>query len=544
MAALSTYWHTLKHLRPVQFYGRVWFRLHRPAPDLRPAAKTRPRSDGWQAPARRRPSLVPPARFCFLNETHDLDRLGWDSAEVAKLWAYNLHYFDDLNAESAAARAAAHGALIARWIAENPPAAGTGWEPYPTSLRIVNWIKWALSGGDLPDGACDSLTVQARWLAGRIEWHLLGNHLYANAKALAFAGAFFSGDEAQGWLTKGAAILAQEAPEQFLADGGQFERSPMYHALALEDLLDLLNLDRAFPGALPPRLVETLRATAGRARAWLAAMVHPDGEISLFNDAAIGIAPSPAGIDAYARRLDFPALPTPGEGIVHLADSGYIRLQRGAMVAILDVGPVGPDYLPGHAHADTLSFELSLAGRRMLVNSGTSVYGLGPERLRQRGTAAHNTVAVAGQDSSEVWDGFRVARRARPFDLEIEETQDEIIVACSHDGYRRLPGAPVHRRAWRGGYGKMLVADRVIGGTASCASYWRAGAGVAVEGAGPFQLAQPDGPAMSLSGAGGAWSRAATTLHPEFGISLPGEMLVGAFSAGAVCDAHLAWDVG
>ena len=504
----------------------------------------RSRSEGWQAPARRRPSLVPPTTFRFLAETHDLDGIGWDSAAVAKLWAYNLHYFDDLNAEGAPTRADAHGALVARWIAENPPGVGTGWEPYPTSLRLVNWIKWALSGGDLPAQARESIAVQARWLAGRIEWHLLGNHLYANAKALAFAGAFFSGEEAQGWLTKAAGILAQETPEQFLDDGGQFERSPMYHALALDDLLDLVNLDRVYPGALPPGLIEMLRATAGRARAWLAAMSHPDGEISLFNDAAIGIAPAPAGIDAYARRLGFPALAAPGEGVLHLADSGYVRLQRGPMVALLDVGPVGPDYLPGHAHADTLSFELSLAGRRMLVNSGTSVYGLGTERLRQRGTAAHNTVAVGGEDSSEVWGGFRVARRARPFDLRIEETQDETIVACSHDGYRRLPGAPVHRRTWRGGYGKMLVADRGIGGTASCAAYWRAGAGVAVEGAGPFRLAPPAGPAMTVSGEGGAWSRAATTLHPEFGVSTPGEMLVGAFSAGAGSDAHLAWDIG
>ena len=81
-------------------------------------------------------------------------------------------------------------------------------------------------------------------------------------------------------------------------------------------------------------------------------------------------------------------------------------------MALLDVAPVGPDYLPGHAHADTLSFELSLFGQRVLVNSGTSQYEAGPERSRQRGTAAHNTVIVDGHDSSEVWAGFRVARRA------------------------------------------------------------------------------------------------------------------------------------
>ena len=47
-------------------------------------------------------------------------------------------------------------------------------------------------------------------------------------------------------------------------------------------------------------------------------------------------------------------------------------------------------------------------------DSGTSTYERDSERLRQRGTAAHNTVQLGGVDSSEVWSGFRVGRRARP----------------------------------------------------------------------------------------------------------------------------------
>ena len=125
----------------------------------------------------------------------------------------------------------------------------------------------------------------------------------------------------------------------------------------------------------------------------------------------------------------------------------YLRVADRDMVALLDVGEVGPDYLPGHAHADTLSFEMSVFGQRVVVNSGTSCYGLGAERSRQRGTSAHSTVEVNGMDSSEVWGGFRVGRRARPFDVVVEETGRGVEVACSHDGYRRLPGQPVHRRA-------------------------------------------------------------------------------------------------
>jgi uncharacterized heparinase superfamily protein len=485
-------------------------------------------------------SLIEPATFNFLNEAHALAATGWDSKDLPKLWVYNQHYFDDLNAIGAQGRGNSHRALMKKWADENPPGHGTGWEPYPTSLRIVNWIKWALGGGDFPQGCIDSLATQSRWLSGRLEWHILGNHLFANAKALVFAGAYFEGAEADAWLATGLRILADELPEQILGDGGQFERSPMYHVLALEDMLDLVNLEAAFPGRISPATGRSWRQSVDRMRLWLSAMCHPDGEISFFNDAAIGIAPTPGVLDAYAQRLGFPALPPPREGATSLAESGYVRLQRGPVVALLDVAPVGPDYLPGHAHADTLSFELSLNGRRLLVNSGTSVYGAGDERLRQRGTAAHNTVTIAAEDSSEVWDGFRVARRARPFDLRIVEKQDEIVVACSHDGYRRLPGAPVHRRKWRISDRELSVVDRVTCAT-PCASYWRIAQDVEISGDGPFMLRRKGKPALAFAGSGGAWARTATTLHPEFGLSVPSAMLVCAFPGGESA-AHMVWN--
>ena len=80
----------------------------------------------------------------------------------------------------------------------------------------------------------------------------------------------------------------------------------------------------------------------------------------------------------------------------------------------------------------------TIRGNRVLVKSGTSEYGIGAERLRQRGTAAHNTLVIEGQDSSEVWSGFRVARRACPFGLFCRSVGGTAIVECSHDGYRRL----------------------------------------------------------------------------------------------------------
>ena len=542
MQKLLRYWNTARHLRPVQLYGRAWHRLHVPRPDTRPAPGLRARAGVWSAPAAGTPSMRGPDEVVFLNAPGRIaDAADWDRPERDRLWRYNLHYFADLAASDADTREAWHCRLIARWIAENPPGEGTGWEPYPLSLRIVNWAKWALAGHKLDADARRSLAVQARFLRRRLEWHLLGNHLFANAKALVFAGALFESGEADDWLGKGMEILARQVPEQVLADGGHFELSPMYHALILEDLLDLLNLVAAFPGVIPTPTVAGWREAVSRMRAWLAAMTHPDGGIAFFNDAAFGIAQAPAELDAYAGRLGLAPSLVPADGVTPLADSGYVRVAGPASVALLDVARVGPDYLPGHAHADTLSFELSLHGQRVIVNSGTSLYGTGPERLRQRSTAAHSTLEVDGADSSEVWSGFRVARRARPTGLQLSETGGVRTVACAHTGYRRLPGRVTHHREWRFGDRALSVTDRLEGRYAAAVARYFLHPDVVAEADGRCgRLALAGGRRVTWSVEGGTAALVASTWHPEFGVSRPATCLEVRL-VGPSCTLTLEW---
>lgn len=464
--SVSLYWNTIKYLKPKQFYRRLWFRVVKPKVLDAVRPEIRNQVGEWVACAQRRASLVATDTFLFLNVEGKLSEISWDGPQREKLWRYNQHYFDDLNASESSARAAWHHDLLAHWVVDNPPGCGVGWEPYPTSLRIVNWVKWHCAGHQLSEDCLQSLAVQVRWLNQRMEWHLLGNHLFANAKALVFAGALFDGPEARGWLDKGLRIINQELPEQELDDGGNFERSPMYHAIFLEDLLDLINLSGAYPGLIDREQVNAWRECASLMLNWLNGMTHPDGEISFFNDAAIGVAPTPAALNAYALRLgvggDIGTKPSEC-AVKHFADSGYVRLQANEAAAFLDVAPVGPDYLPGHAHADTLSFELSLFGQRVIVNGGTSEYGCGAIRQMERGTAAHNTVEIDAENSSEVWSGFRVARRAYPKGLEISEGDDSVSVSCGHDGYERLSGKPTHWREWTLFDHKLEVCDRIEG---------------------------------------------------------------------------------
>jgi uncharacterized heparinase superfamily protein len=526
----ALYWHTKRYLRLEQLVGRIKFQLAKPKIDRRPAPALRSAKGPWAIPAARTVSMEGPTAFVFLCERGTLEHDGWDNPEHSKLWRYNQHYFDDLNARHATKRQEWHAALITRWIEENPAPKGSGWEPYPLSLRIVNWVKWQRAQNPLSTEALDTLAIQARWLTQRLEWHLLGNHLFANAKALIMAASLFDGHEAEAWLKIGANILKREMEAQFLPDGGQFELSPMYHALAIEDLLDILNALRAVQGTwstqadkLASNIQVACQDNLPSALAWSQTMSHPDDRISFFNDSAFGIAPELSEIRRYAKALNIKAKPVRKEGLTHLAASGYARLAKGPAVLLTDMASIGPDYLPGHAHADTLSFEMSLFDQRLFVNSGTSIYGTGPERLRQRGTAAHNTVTVEGRDSSEVWSGFRVARRARVSNVAAGEKGSVLTACATHNGYTRLAHGPLHTRSWTLSTGSLSIEDQL---SKSCTAEARYHLHPDVRASEDGTLTLPDGQVVHWDSNGKPARVETSSWHPEFGQEVTNQCLV------------------
>jgi len=456
---LLNYFHTIRYLRPIQIIGRFnrYFKYNRI--NNNPAEAIRTSQGIWILPARRSQRMLKKNVFRFLNEIHEITKVeDWNNPDWEKLWLYNLHYFDDLTSIGAIDRANLHDSLINLWIKDNPFGEGNGWEPYTISLRTINWIKWHISGNNLNNNQIQSLTIQIRFLTKNLETHLMGNHLIANAKALIFSGLFFIGSEANKWYETGCKIFATEISEQTLDDGGNFELSTMYHSIILEDFLDILNLHRLFECKPPDEIEEVITKMI----AWLATMCHPDNEISFFNDAALDNTPSINELFRYSEQLGF-TRPINTQGIVNLEMSGYSRVSLQNAVSIIDRASVGPRYLLGHAHADTLSFELSIFGQRMIVNSGTSTYREGSERLRQRGTSSHSTVVIDNQNSSEVWASFRVARRAKIFNVETSIDNEKIYLSAQHDGYKRLSGSPIHHRSWVFSEGLIEVIDHISG---------------------------------------------------------------------------------
>ena len=260
---ISRFWHTTCHLQPRQVLYQVRRRVLPPRLKEHIDVRHPVRPITLFAGISRPKTYLGKGRFSFLNREEDLgSEIDWQASGLPRLWQYNLHYFDylcqpDLDYDTGLS-------LITSWIKNHPPQSkAVGWEPYPSSLRLINWIKFLTTWKQtIPQYVIESLLLQTVNLQKQIEYHLSGNHLWANAKALWYAGTFL-GEESLADLGK--KIIVEEMKEQFLLDGGHFELSPMYHALLTEDLLDLVNLCQNGPQNHNNNELMVLKEVAGRA---------------------------------------------------------------------------------------------------------------------------------------------------------------------------------------------------------------------------------------------------------------------------------------
>jgi len=418
------YFETIRRLRAEQVVYQLRRRLGtlRPAPraDSAPAALA-PR-EGWgpRVPrCRTAPETdVLAGSFRFWGTERHLDlEAPWLAPDLGASWNYPLHYFDALPALADLAREDGPSlrtlcTFVGRWIEHHPPGKGIGWEPYPTALRLVNWIDaLAILGPAAEPGWRErllrSIHVQAQWLSRSLERHLLGTHVLKDVKALLVTASLFDDAAARRWRREATPLLRRELRHHVGAEGGHLEPSLMYHCTALEDVLDLLN----FAGALDVATAAEVQNVASRMLAFATATAMPSGEVPLLGDAWIGGAPSPVELSAYAARLGLEA-PIPLPGPLLLSEAGLLVWRDGRLVALADVGGVGPPHLSGHGHCDSLSFELWCDGAPFVVDSGTFTYEPGTARQACRTTGAHNTIQIDGKEQHEIWAAFRVARRS------------------------------------------------------------------------------------------------------------------------------------
>ncbi|MFC5409156.1 heparinase II/III family protein [Larkinella bovis] len=440
------YWNTVRYLRPQQILYQLINRF-RPKPSLSIGRLPKTGVRRLHFPPPDKPVSVQGRTFTFLNKAVSFPgAIDWNYAGEGRLWAYNLNYFDFLIQPGLDRD---QGLDLIRQFIDKTGQLNDGLEPYPTSLRIINWIRF-LSFHDLQVTDIQAhLRAQVNLLENRLEYHLGGNHLLENAFALVLAAIFF---QDRVLYRKASALLLEQLREQVLADGGHYERSTMYHQILLDRLLDVCCVLRQPDGYQDPVLESVLLHQARRMLGWLEAVTFSNGNMPLVNDAAQGIAPSASELGAKARLLGISS-----EKAV-LSDSGYRLLKTQTLELLADVGAVGPGHQPGHAHADTFSFELQVRGKPVIVDAGTSTYEANARRQWERSTAAHNTVQVGETDSSEVWGGFRVARRATVTLVQDSATS----LRAQHNGYARF--GCTHERSWDLiDAGTIRITDRLLG---------------------------------------------------------------------------------
>jgi len=376
------------------------------------------------------PSLPAPVRFrsgrtfSFLNTEQTFSNaLDWNFSDHGKLWTYNLNYFEylaqaDMNEEQGID-------LIHHFIGQEGKIKD-GNEPFPTSLRIVNWIKFIVHHRIQDKKIDTSLYRQVGRLSESPEYHLLGNHLLENAFAL-FFGAYYFSEKAL--LQQAEKLLMTQLDEQILPDGGHFELSPMYHSLMLFRLLDVINLvENNYWEPISSTLSIELRSIAQEMLGWLKSICFDNGTFPRVNDSTVEVAPTPNELFTYAATLEIPFQAS------QLGASGYRKLNGANYELLIDVGQIGPNYIPGHAHADTFSFVLHHRRKPIIVDPGISTYEKNERRQLERSTQYHNTVVVDDKNQSDVWGGFRVGRRAKVVTL-IEE---DGLISGVHDGYNHL----------------------------------------------------------------------------------------------------------
>lgn len=421
--------------------------------------------------------------------------------EVPHLWRFHLHYGEYLLDLLAAHRYRGDSPYLERacllmddWVVGNPIGAPgwrlAAWHPYCISRRVVPWLLVLNTAAPKPGlrrRLLQSLVCQLLFLEVHLENDLGGNHLLENAKALLLGAVAFGGASATRWHQKGLRIFDSELSRQILPHGEHFERSPMYHAVVLENCLDLAELARQ-------RFPDVAHRFAGLARKlarFLEVIVHPDGEIPLFGDSVFGETPCPrllleasAGLPSLlagqrksagsrqagssCERCNIMSAETVAgrsvgfEAVLDVGSDGgktpslprFVRLgpywsfrDRDSFL-ILDAGPVGADDMPAHAHSDLLAIEVSLGGERVFVDSGCFEYADRPMRRYCRSAWAHNCMVIDGRSPCDPWSSFRMGYRGRPAALKCGTDPAGAWAHAEHDAYRRL-GVPRVQRLVR-----------------------------------------------------------------------------------------------
>lgn len=396
-----------------------------------------------------------------------------------RLWNFNLNYFDYLEELIKAYILLDDYMYIQKgyefidsWIEQNLENYEANiWDSYVVAKRIINWIKYFSFISDtfsekIKPKYISALETQLQYLSRNIEYYLQANHVIMDAKGLIFGGVYLNNAQC---LNKGINILKKEYEKQVMHDGGHYERSTSYHIEVLKHYFECsvlfyrngyIDESKDFIKLIEPMFV------------YLYNITMPNKEISLLNDSSLEYPLSSSDLlqcgaillgkgefknkckerfSEYSFKIfglkgveKFNSLPYEKQSIKNIDNkhTGYYIIKDlivdKELYLLYDCGNNGPDYNLGHTHADNLNIVFTIGNNKIFVDSGTYTYKKGEQRNYFRSTNAHNTIAIDGISSSEVWGAFRVGKRAKTRLLNYEETKVYTYISSEQDGYTKV----------------------------------------------------------------------------------------------------------
>jgi hypothetical protein len=380
------------------------------------------------------------------------------------------------------------------WMDQNPPKVGINWaSSLEIAFRSISWL-WAFYF--FRDSAAVTSRVFARALkflylnARHLETYLStyfspNTHLTGEALGLFYLGMLLPEfQDAARWRSTGQQILLRELDRHVRPDGVYFEQSSYYHRYTTDFYTHLFILLRRNNEPVESRLEEKLQGLLDH----LMYITRPDGTTPLFGDddggrllmvdrrasndfrSALSTGATLFGRPDYKfvageaaeetlwllgptelEKFDSIQPGEPAKQSIAFTDGGYYVMRDGwtpnANYLLFDCGPHGALHC-GHAHADSLSFELAANGLTLLVDPGTYTY-TGSKAMRDwfRSSVAHNTLTVDGESSSVPDGPFSWKSIARAEATSWISRERFNYVEGKHSGYLRLTAPVSHRRS-------------------------------------------------------------------------------------------------
>lgn len=354
---------------------------------------------------------------------------GWREIVNSFAWLNDLRSVGGPSARNLARQ------LIMRWIDENERYDPFAWRADILAARLRNILLnhtylEVNSDALFRSQLLLSLSRQAEHLCRALPDGLAGAAHVKAIISLMLAGLMLPRGEK--WLAKGQVLLGPTLAAQILADGGHIERSPETMLELLQHLIDLRDV-YAVAGAKTP---DGLSMAINNLGSVLLMLSHGDAVLAGFNDTP---ELDPAHVLRTIERAGDKLRP-----LNQLPLTGFQRLERARTVVIMDCGAPPRHGLDDHAHAGTLSFELAHDDERMIVNCGAHPWSKEWGQV-QRTTAAHSTLVVDNTNSAMLLPHGGLALRPTVVTCRREETDGQIWLDTSHDGYEEGFGL-IHRR--------------------------------------------------------------------------------------------------